>query len=440
MIAKLPQWPRFAAPFVNDTRGATAVILAITMSAMVGLAGLGVETGLWFSEKRQYQTAADAAAVSGAFLLAAADSTGTPCYTSGNCLTGIRALGTTMANNNGYAASTTPPNTITITQGNWNGSAYTANGLPLNAVKAVITEQKDPGLAGVYLPNVTIGASSVAQVINNFAGGGCVLSLAKTGSGAINLSGNASVNMTGCVVAANSSNSCALTDGGSSTLTVSDIYTVGGYCLGGSTTFTTDGLVPVTGGAPVPDPFASMFPSNPSMPVSCAGASNLPGGTSFSPGTYKKVMLTGNSIYTFATGTYYICGNFSAGGNTTIDTGPGGSTFVVEGSISMAGNATGTLAAPTSGTYSGILFYQPGNSSNQTSFTMAGNSTLIATGAIYLPGGNITYTGNDTGGSKACLEIVAYTVTFTGNDKMTNTGCSADGVGLINITNVALAL
>ena len=266
-----------------------------------------------------------------------------------------------------------------------------------------------------------------------------MLSLAKTGSGAINLSGNASVNMTGCVVAANSSDPCALTDGGSATLIASDIYTVGGYCLSGHTTFTTAGLVPVTGGAPVPDPFASMFPSNPSMPVSCAGAVNLPGGTSLSPGKYTGVSLNGNSTYTFATGTYYICGNFSAGGNTTINTGPGGATFIVKGSISMGGNATGTLAAPTSGPYSGILFYQPGNSSNQTSFTTTGNSTLTATGAIYLPGGNMTFTSNDKGGSTACLEIVAYKITFTGNDHMTNTGCSADGVGLINITNVALA-
>jgi hypothetical protein len=405
VIAKLPPWLRFTAPFVNDTRGVTAIILAISMSTMVGLAGLGIEAGLLFSEKRHYQTAADAAAVSGAFLLAAADSTGTPCYTSGNCLTGITALATTMADNNGYAASTTPPNTITITQGNWNGSTYSVNGLPLNAVKAVITEQKSPLLAAVYLTsNVSIGVSAVANVTYNYGGGGCVLALAKTGSGTLSFSGNTSYTATACITAANSSDVCALSTSGNPTVSTADIYTVGGYCLGSNTTFSTAGnLVPVTGGAPVPDPFASTFPNNPSMPVSCSGAPNFPNGTSISPGTYKGVNLTGNSTYTFATGTYYICGNFKA--SATINTGTGGATFIVQGQISVTGN--GTLAAPTSGSYSGILFYEPGNSSNQQSDKINGGSSLILTGAIYLPGGNLTFNGNNATGSTACVEIVA---------------------------------
>ena len=441
ITAKLPPWLRFAAQFVNDTRGATAIILAITMSAMVGMAGLGLETGLLFSEKRHYQTAADAAAFSGAFLLAAADATGTPCYTSGGCLTGIKALGATMADNNGYAASTTPPNTITITQGNWNGSTYTINGSPLNAVRAIITEQKDPGLAGVYLSSITVGASSVAEVVYNFGGGGCVLALAKTASDAADLTGGTSVNLTNCVIAANSSDACATNLSGGATLEAGDIYTVGGYCLGGGAGFTatTPGLVPVTGGAPVPDPFASMFPGNPSMPVSCAGAANLPNGTSFSPGIYKQVNLGGGKTYTFATGTYYICGNFTTGGGATFSNGPGGATFVVSGNISLAGGSNGTLSAPASGTYPGIIFYQPGNSSNQTSFKINGGAGVTLTGALYLPGGNLTFNGGDTTGSTACLEIVAYTIQFNGGSNLTNTGCSVDGVGLINITNVALA-
>jgi hypothetical protein len=171
------------------------------------------------------------------------------------------------------------------------------------------------------------------------------------------------------------------------------------------------------------------------MPVSCSGAQNLPGGTSFSPGTYSKVMLTGSSTYTFAAGTYYVCGDFKA--SATINTGTGGATFIVQGKVDVTGS--GTLAAPTSGNYSGVLFYQPGNSSTQQSDNLNGGSSLVLTGAIYLPGGNLTFNGNNATGSTACVEIVAYTTTFSGSSSVTNSGCSADGVAPIAITNIALA-
>src|SRR5467141_609563 len=51
---------------LHDTRGFTAVFLALTLSVLIGLAGLGVETGLWYAIKRVNQSAADVAALSGA--------------------------------------------------------------------------------------------------------------------------------------------------------------------------------------------------------------------------------------------------------------------------------------------------------------------------------------------------------------------------------------
>ena len=51
----------------HDTRGVTLVLVALTISALIGFVGLGVETGLWYTIKRQDQTAADFAAISGAY-------------------------------------------------------------------------------------------------------------------------------------------------------------------------------------------------------------------------------------------------------------------------------------------------------------------------------------------------------------------------------------
>src|SRR5690348_8533255 len=51
----------------RDQSGVTAVLLALSLAALIGLAGLGAETGLWYTIKRANQSAADVAALSGAF-------------------------------------------------------------------------------------------------------------------------------------------------------------------------------------------------------------------------------------------------------------------------------------------------------------------------------------------------------------------------------------
>ena len=55
----------------HDTRGFTAVFLALTLSVLIGFSALGVETGLWYLIKRVNQSAADVAALSGAMEVAA---------------------------------------------------------------------------------------------------------------------------------------------------------------------------------------------------------------------------------------------------------------------------------------------------------------------------------------------------------------------------------
>src|SRR4051794_6231548 len=52
---------------VRDRRGALLATTAAALPVIAGFAGLGIETGMWYSDKRDLQTAADAAALSGAF-------------------------------------------------------------------------------------------------------------------------------------------------------------------------------------------------------------------------------------------------------------------------------------------------------------------------------------------------------------------------------------
>ena len=49
----------------RDTCGTVLILFAVALSMLIGIVGLGVEAGLWFAIKRQNQTAADIAAISG---------------------------------------------------------------------------------------------------------------------------------------------------------------------------------------------------------------------------------------------------------------------------------------------------------------------------------------------------------------------------------------
>src|SRR4051794_22008069 len=60
-----------AARLLRDRRGATAVMLAIALTGILGFAGLGTEVAAWYFTQRAMQGAADFAATSTAAQLAA---------------------------------------------------------------------------------------------------------------------------------------------------------------------------------------------------------------------------------------------------------------------------------------------------------------------------------------------------------------------------------
>ena len=61
----LPFLVRFAA----DRRGATAIVFVLALPIIIGMTGLGVESGYWYFKHRELQTAADVAAIAGAVVI-----------------------------------------------------------------------------------------------------------------------------------------------------------------------------------------------------------------------------------------------------------------------------------------------------------------------------------------------------------------------------------
>jgi hypothetical protein len=139
----------------------------------------------------------------------------------------------------------------------------------------------------------------------------------------------------------------------------------------------------------------------------------LRGNTTFAPGVYiidgGDMTLTSQSVSTGSNVTFILTGN---GANTA--------------SLQVMGGASANLRAPTTAEnpeWAGILFFQDprGNVSNS---QINGGGSMNFFGAVYMPRGNISYSGGATVVSQ-CVVLIANTVDFSGNTQMTN-NCPQD--------------
>jgi hypothetical protein len=93
--------------------------------------------------------------------------------------------------------------------------------------------------------------------------------------------------------------------------------------------------------------------------------------------------------------------------------------------VSMNGNASVRLSAPTSGTYSGVLFY--GDRANLGgSNTFNGTANSLLTGALYFPKQEVDYLGNFSGNG-GCTQVVANTIQWSGNTSISQ-DCTSHGM------------
>src|SRR6185437_1875251 len=82
----------FLSRFCCDHSGTIAVMTALSLTALVGFAGLGIETTQWYTEKRAIQAASDDAALSAAIA-----------YSQGNTSTsGYTTEGKSVAGTDGF--------------------------------------------------------------------------------------------------------------------------------------------------------------------------------------------------------------------------------------------------------------------------------------------------------------------------------------------------
>jgi hypothetical protein len=381
--------------------GNVVIIFALTLPLLIGGAAFGVETSYWYLKEVQLQAAADAAAYAGVIEKRAGSSNAT-----------ITSVATQLAVSNGFDSSI---GTIAVHTPPTSG----ANQAGL-AVEVILNQPVQRYFTKLFSNSAVIeNARAVAAFTPS--GNACILALNPTKSKSILFSGNSSIDVKGCEIMSNSNASDAIKTQGSSTTKAGCLISAGGVDLSGGTV-TLGCPHAVSNAMPIPDPFAN-------VPEPTASGPCLSGnGSTLSPGKYCSGLDLKNTV-TMNAGMYYISGgDLKVNANANIS-GNGVTIYLAGASrVSMNGNSTVVLSAPTSGNYAGILFFGDRANSGATMNTFNGNSAAKLTGFLYFKTQGVRYLGN-LSGVKGCTRIVADNIDWTGNSTIDDTqDCASLGL------------
>jgi Flp pilus assembly protein TadG len=246
--------------------------------------------------------------------------------------------------------------------------------------------------------SIAVNVQTQVAVSNARAGQFCLLALNTTAPSAVQLTGNAEIDVDApqCVVQVNSNSASAVMLNGNTSISSSENCFVGSAVTVGNATLSPP---PVFMCKPVTDPLASFLkPSvGPCDYVNYSASGHQT--VTLNPGVYCGGMqFTGQVTVTFAPGTYVIKdGALQARGGTSF-TGNGVAFFLTGSgaSVQLTGQADWHVVAPASGTFAGFVFFLDPNGPSgaaASSSQLAGTAELYFEGVIYLPKQNVTLSG-----------------------------------------------
>jgi hypothetical protein len=321
------------------------------------------------------------------FSLAGAASTDTVVWSWGDGTTTtqtISATSATLSATHAYAVTNTAPYALTLTVTN-------GDGLSAAARDSVLVTQS------IYV-------------------------LDPAASGALSISGNASITIPGTIVV-DSTSKTALAESGNAQVTASSIQVVGGVQKSGNAKLSP---AATTGIIAVADPLASL--AAPTSGVARGSVNLTKGALTINPGIYSAISVSGNAALTLNPGVYILAGGgLTVSGNGSIS-GSGvmlyntqsnfPSTGGTYGGIALSGNGTFNLVAPTSGPYAGVVVFQ--NRANTRAVSLSGNAAEGLGGTVYAPAALLYLSGN----ASLAGPVVVDELSLSGNAASTQ---SADG-------------
>jgi hypothetical protein len=414
--------------------GATAIVAALLFPVVIGGMGLGAETGYRYMSQRTLQHAADASVHAAAVRKRA-----------GDAKAGVEAAALHIARSGGLPQAN---GTLVLNMPPASGAKIGDR----DSVEVLLTETQPALFSSIFRKEPYL---LQARAVASLSGGSqaCVLALSRSAPGAVTVSGSTDVKLNGCDVASNSTAADAfLMSGTSAALSARCVYAVGGAVT--TSGLSLSGCPGVQQYAPVtPDPYASV--PEPAVTGTCLGknvgspntTTNLTPSENHPSGVKSMRFCGGLDVkgtVNFGPGLYII-----EGGDFTINSGNVDSSSVAElrgqgvtfyftggGRARLSGNGVLRLAAPTSGPFSGILFFGS-RSATGVSHQINGASGSTIQGALYFPASQVNYRGSSTT-SGGCTQIVAAQVTFSGNSTLAS-DCTNAGTEPV-MTNQIISL
>jgi hypothetical protein len=390
------------------------------MVVLVAFLGLALDASYMYFHKRTMQTAADAGAYAGALEKLRGTVDVTSAVKKDTSLNGF-----TDGTNSVAVTVNSPP-----LSGSKTGDA--------NFVEVIVTHAQPTWFMQMLSFNsITVKARAVAGIGNT--SNGCVYALNRDSSNSNNgFFANGTTNSSfSCGVYSNSNFRAV---GGACVVTPTVNYTNTYNNQSGGTDC---GPGNVGQGVPIDDPLVNKF-SIPSYSSCTATNFKVNNGTTVTipPGTYcGGIAITGSvQNIVFSPGQFILVGgglsvnggaNVSGNGVTFFNTYPGTQTNKYSG-ISINGNGTVNLSAPTTGTYEGLLMYQDPRvtwAANNGSTVQGANA--VYDGIIYFPTTDLQYSGSSTTsatGTDGYTMLIGYDIKINGNAKVNSDYSALGGV------------
>jgi len=404
----------WAAPvrFARDTRGATAMIFAIMLPVLAGMAALAIDVGVWMVQKRSAQGAADQAAYS-----AAIASKGGATDTAARI--GARDVAGSAGFVNGVGGVTV---TATKPAPGYSGLYW----------EVIVQQPQRAGLARLLFGGTTTVAARAVAGGTSF-GNGCIIALSKTAATAVNIMNQADVPTTTCGIYSNSTHNRTSVACGNVT---GNGNGANGNCTINASVYAAGAVAGTSGmhgtivqNSTLPSGFDNPYPN---VPLTAPAPANC---------TYTVANLTYGSTQ-LAAGTYCVSGTLTFN-NTVVGVAASNVTIILGSAATVAALPnTGEvyINAPTSGTYANIAImslnpagmnFTNGNNGNGTALT------FHIQGAIYAPTGPLSFTGGTQFDTTMCTQLIGQTVTIGLHANM-GSNCPGPGSGNAGSTSISL--
>jgi Flp pilus assembly protein TadG len=404
-------------------RGMVAVIVAMFMLVLLGVAGLAIDTSHVHAAAQQLQDAADAAALAAAGRLAGESggssftqtraaavsvaglhrAAGTPVgldANDGNAPNGDVVVGRWSAATAQFSPTTTLPNAVKVTARRTEGSRDGALGTIVGSAFGVATAD----VARTAIATFTPSSTPFVHVLDPSA------------AGALTLTGNAQLGASGGKVQVNSSSGSGIKLTGNAAILADQACVVGDASLSGNAS-----IPSLRRNAPlIADKLSGLMPSDSdwtalknALPQPAGANGKISGSGIFSPGVYPKGLgLSSGSTATLLAGTYVFGTDFSMSGQSRLL--GTGVTLLLDSGVrgSISGGASLALTPPLAGTRKGLLLMTH-RATGGNALTLSGNGLLSCEGTIYVPGGTLKLSGN--GSTQGFGALVCLKLTQTGN-------------------------